>query len=97
MKIRLGQQQQARLASMSRIQDAIKEIETATAKSPPCLTNDCSEDTDALLKLLKPIQRLLGAPRFRELKQEVLDKRISSIDARVPFQSFRLASEQLNP
>ncbi|KAL8437477.1 hypothetical protein ACSSS7_000900 [Eimeria intestinalis] len=90
--LRIGQQQRSHLTSMEKIQEAISNIEVTVTKIPPCLTDACAEDTDALPKLLKPVRRLLGTPKFRELMKEVMDRPAKDMKATVPFEAFRLAT-----
>lgn len=78
---------------MSQIKKAIEQIDAATSRTPPCLTEECREDFSDVLQLLKPIKKLLGAPRYHELKREALNKPAGEFQASVPLESFRLASE----
>ncbi|KAL8446402.1 hypothetical protein Emed_004856 [Eimeria media] len=95
--LRIGQQQRSHLMSMDKIQEAIDQIEKAVRKTPPCLTDGCAEDTDALPKLLKPARRLLGAPKFHQLMREVMEKPAKDMNGAVPFDAFRLASHLTFP
>ncbi|KAL8273426.1 hypothetical protein Esti_002671 [Eimeria stiedai] len=95
--LRIGQQQRSHIMSMEKIQKAIGQIEATVMKIPPCLTEACKEDADALPKLLKPVRRLMGAPKFRELMKEVMEKPAKDMEATVPFEAFRLASHLTYP
>ncbi|KAL8444563.1 hypothetical protein Emag_005459 [Eimeria magna] len=90
--LRIGQQQRSHLMSMDKIQEAISQIDATVTKTPPCLTDGCAEDTEALPKLLKPVRRLLGAPRFRELMKEVMEKPAKDMETTVAFEAFRLST-----
>lgn len=93
-KLRMGQQQQWRLASMNQVKEAIETIEEKARNKPPCLTENCQEDAKAVIKLLHPVRRLIGEPAFRELKRKVLDKPAVTLKASVPLNSFRIASKK---
>ncbi|CDI86692.1 hypothetical protein, conserved [Eimeria praecox] len=95
--IRLGRQQQRRLDSLRRLKEGIEHIDGLTSQALLCLTEECREDTTALLKIFKPIQGLLGDPRYRELKKEALFERASTFTATVPLDPFTKASHLTLP